>query len=352
MPNQLALGSSGRFTIEGIDVDVADVIPGVAATSLGKAEDAAHTSGDVGVMALAVREATATDLSAGNTDGDYEPLQVDASGRLWVNAGAVGTVTPGTAASSLGKAEDAAHTSADVGVMALAVRAAAAVDRSAGNTDGDYEPLAVDALGKLWITGSYAEDAAHTDADVGVAVLGRRIDTLASSAATTGDYATFNLDAIGNLYARTMGTYGSFHATTTVDTNIYSANEIVGGILTFANWAKVTGGGAKLRGLSLWTEDGEVFEATVAFFNATPSGGTYADQGAATWDPADFAKFLGKVTVASANYAALGGDGVATVSCDLPLPVAGTSLFALVFATATPTFAAATDLNITLLAEY
>ena len=71
------------------DVDVTSVTPGTAASSLGKAEDAAHTSADVGVMALAVRQATATDLSAGATDGDYEPLQVDASGRLHVNAGTV-----------------------------------------------------------------------------------------------------------------------------------------------------------------------------------------------------------------------------------------------------------------------
>jgi hypothetical protein len=41
------------------DVDVTSVIPGVGATNLGKAEDAAHASGDTGVMALAVRSATA-----------------------------------------------------------------------------------------------------------------------------------------------------------------------------------------------------------------------------------------------------------------------------------------------------
>ncbi len=54
-----------------------------AATSIAKAEDAAHVTGDVGVPAFAVRESTPTDLSAGNTNGDYEPLQVDANGALW-----------------------------------------------------------------------------------------------------------------------------------------------------------------------------------------------------------------------------------------------------------------------------
>lgn len=38
--------------------------PGTAAASLGKAEDAAHASGDVGVMLLAVRKDTAAALAA------------------------------------------------------------------------------------------------------------------------------------------------------------------------------------------------------------------------------------------------------------------------------------------------
>jgi hypothetical protein len=43
----------------------------------------------------------------------------------------------------------------------------------------------------------YAEDAAHTDVDTGVATLMRRIDTLANSAGTSGDYATPNQSAEG-----------------------------------------------------------------------------------------------------------------------------------------------------------
>lgn len=59
------------------------VTPGTSAAHLGKAEDAAHSSGDTGVMLLAVRQSTATDMSVGNTNGDYEPLQVNASGYLY-----------------------------------------------------------------------------------------------------------------------------------------------------------------------------------------------------------------------------------------------------------------------------
>ena len=61
------------------DVDVLSVVPGVAATSLGKAEDAVHGSGDTGVMALAVRRDDNTALAA---DLDYIPITTDVSGAL------------------------------------------------------------------------------------------------------------------------------------------------------------------------------------------------------------------------------------------------------------------------------
>lgn len=52
-------------------------------TISGQAEDAAHVSGDVGLMALGVRKATPANTSG--TDGDYEPFQVS-GGRLWASA--------------------------------------------------------------------------------------------------------------------------------------------------------------------------------------------------------------------------------------------------------------------------
>jgi hypothetical protein len=70
-------------TANGFPVQILSVVPGTGATSLGKAEDAAHASADVGVMALAVR--TGTPANRSGADGDYEPLQISA-GRLWASA--------------------------------------------------------------------------------------------------------------------------------------------------------------------------------------------------------------------------------------------------------------------------
>jgi hypothetical protein len=63
------------------DVDVTSVIPGTTATALGKAEDAGHTSGDVGVFALAVRQDT-PNTAASATDADYTQISVSSTGAV------------------------------------------------------------------------------------------------------------------------------------------------------------------------------------------------------------------------------------------------------------------------------
>jgi len=61
------------------------VVPGTAATNLGKAEDAAHTTGDVGVLALAVRQ-DVPNTTPTSANGDYAALTTDSKGNLRVNS--------------------------------------------------------------------------------------------------------------------------------------------------------------------------------------------------------------------------------------------------------------------------
>mgnify|MGYP001600632907 CR=1 FL=1 len=75
-------GAIGGDAANGLDVDVTRIVPGTTATALGKAEDAAHTTGDTGVMALAVRNDTNAALAG--IDGDYIPLSTDSIGGLRV----------------------------------------------------------------------------------------------------------------------------------------------------------------------------------------------------------------------------------------------------------------------------
>lgn len=81
----LVTGSEGSKTVvelpgdatNGIDVDVTRVIPGTTATALGKAEDAAHSDGDTGVLMLGVRN-----YAGAGADGDYSALSVTSTGEL------------------------------------------------------------------------------------------------------------------------------------------------------------------------------------------------------------------------------------------------------------------------------
>lgn len=262
------------------NIDVLSVVPGTAATSLGKAEDAAHTSGDVGVMALGVRRDADTTLAA--TDGDYVPLQCNASGSLKVaitaGAGSGGTsiadgasftrdttsltpvggvveasaptVVAGDAvALSLttagavrvavasggiaGVIEDAASAGGEEGVLAMAVRQ----DTLASSTsaDGDFTYLKTNANGALHVTGGgggtqYAEDAAHVSADTGTLALAVRRDTAAVGSGTDGDYSTLNVDSTGRLHVNVGNTVtvGS-HAVTNAGT---FATQVDGAALT------------------------------------------------------------------------------------------------------------------------
>ena len=114
------------------------------------------------------------------------------------DTGLVVRVLPGTAAQSLGKAEDAAHASADVGVMALVVRQDSRA--SLAGATGDYVPLTVDHLNQLRISGAQAEDLPHTSGDTGLLVLAVRQDTAAALAGTDGDYIPLIADASGRVW--------------------------------------------------------------------------------------------------------------------------------------------------------
>lgn len=93
--NNLAVSSRGTVwngatwdrtpgdSVNGVDVDITRVIPGTTSTSLGKAEDAAHVTGDTGVAIWAVRnDGAATSFT--NATGDYSPIASDQTGSVHV----------------------------------------------------------------------------------------------------------------------------------------------------------------------------------------------------------------------------------------------------------------------------
>lgn len=174
-------------------------------------EDAAETAGGYLFMAGTVRRDTAA-TSAG-TAGDNATLNTDALGRLWTTGSAV---------------EDAAETAGGILNMAGAVRRDTAA--SSGGTDGDNVTLNTNSEGRLWVNAApptpaatvynpvritdgtnfispatdVTEDAAETAGGTGPMIMTVRRDVAAASAGTTGDNATANTDALGQLWTRQL----------------------------------------------------------------------------------------------------------------------------------------------------
>ena len=78
----------------GLDVDVTRVIPGTAATNLGKAIDAVAGATDTGLAPLAIRDDALAALTP--IEGDYVPLRTDANGALWVHDDALDAAIAGS----------------------------------------------------------------------------------------------------------------------------------------------------------------------------------------------------------------------------------------------------------------
>jgi hypothetical protein len=150
-----------------VQVDDAVFTPATSKVVMVGAEfdDAAPDSvneGDGGAIRMSANRSVYANIrdNAGNERG----LNVDANGEIGI--GAIRTsITPGTAAANLGKAEDAIHASGDVGVMALAVANEANTARGA---DNDYCPIAVDTEGNLRVVGNRDHDAVDAGEVVGV----------------------------------------------------------------------------------------------------------------------------------------------------------------------------------------
>ncbi len=174
--------SSGDPAILKVSATFTSPTPG--ASSMTKAEDAAHVSGDVGIAVFAKRTDTAAPSSA--TDGDYVTINEDSLGRVWVNPGII-------------QNEDAAHTSGDAGVVTLLKRTDTAAASSA--TDGDYVTANADSTGRLWVNPGIIqnEDAVAGSGDAGVMVLAVRADSAAATSAN-GDYHPHLVDANGRLH--------------------------------------------------------------------------------------------------------------------------------------------------------
>jgi hypothetical protein len=168
---------------------------------------------------------------------------------------------------------------------------------------------------------------------------------ISSGIPNSGTGTVSTIDALLNLTTAVA-------VTPTVTASAYTANNVIGGIMTFASIIPSVAPGfngilqsitAKFKGTAV------TGALTVCIFKASPSNGTYTDKTAATWNAADMANLLGIYTLGSPQN--LGGTTMTVYNLDgigKAFTGASSSLYAVVTVGGTPTPASSSDFTLEL----
>ena len=216
-------------------------------------------------------------------------------------------------ASNPAKAEDSVHTSGDVGDFVLAVRqdpTAAGVPSAALAGDGDYIPLVVDNLGRVYV-------APH-------ALLASEVQM--GFVSNSGNVVTPSI---------------------TVDTAIYATGDVLFIATEIANFFRTTAGRALIHSIEVLDVDEEAAAFDLIFCESSQNFGAL-NAAANLTDPTGM-PILGHVSISTGDYIDIGGQRLATlttVGLEVQAAAGQTSLWINGIVRATPTYTAGTDLRL------
>jgi hypothetical protein len=200
-------------------------------------------------------------------------------------------LVPGTNAAEIGKAEDEAHVSGNVGVMLLAVRADAAA--TTGSDDGDYVPLLTDANGKLWVyDSSLAGVVSGSELQVDIVTI------------ATGDNNIGNVDvasiSAGETHIGEVGGTGTFVdvVLSLDDGGAYASGDVLAATQEVASALRVAGGTGHIQTIVVQDDDDQAGALDLIFLDQNTSIGT--ENSAISM--ADNDDILGSVEVVAGDY--------------------------------------------------
>jgi len=151
--------------------------------------------------------------------------------------------------------------------------------------------------------------------------------------------------AAGELHVGQVGGEGAtIVVTPTVTAGAYTAGDCVGGVLTFANAARVAGGGGIVKSLLLIDDAGQNSEMELWLFSAAFT--SPGDNAPWVATEVELHTLVGIVSTGTGIWYATGTPGVARVEASQRYDLAATSLFGQLITRDTPTFAATDDITI------
>jgi hypothetical protein len=135
-----------------------------------------------------------------------------------------------------------------------------------------------------------------------------------------------------------------FQSTPTITVGAYSANDIIGGVITIR---QAGANNNLLVHLGIFDDDGQKVRIDFLFFDDELTG-TYTDNAALTLDAADKSKLRGVAPVYATDYFDVGADAMATANVQLSLFLIDRTienLFVIALVRGTPTYTTTSSLR-------
>lgn len=250
---KLAISTDGSRTLipadstNGIDVDVTRVIPGTTATALGKAEDAAHTDGDVGVMALGV-----VNNAPSTTTGNYATFSIDStSGGVEVSG-------------------DVANDSVDAGnPVKIGAKAIAHGANPSAVAAADRTDLYANRAGILFTIGGHPNVVTLKHTTITTAVTDAAIITVGASTKIVVTRLSVTLDSASTVFPSVRIGFGTANTPTTTGVIASHGGVPAGGGFTIGDGSGILGIGADnedLRVTTVGNATGNGLQITVSYY--------------------------------------------------------------------------------------
>ena len=130
----------------------------------------------------------------------------------------------------------------------------------------------------------------------------------------------------------------------------YAAGDAIGTLLSFANAVRVSGGSGLIEAVVVADKAKQSAAMDLLLLDANPGGTTITDNAALTVADADLVKCVGVIPITAEDYHALVDNSVASIrNLGAAFQVAsGTTLYGVLVARGTPTFAGASDVVVRL----
>lgn len=135
----------------------------------------------------------------------------------------------------------------------------------------------------------------------------------------------------------------------TVTTSAYSANDSIGGLQSVEASRLQKGSELVINSITIADAASQKAAMNVIFFKANPADSTIDDNDAIAIDDADLLEIIGFVAITADDYIDFADNSVACVTTiGLPVDSDSNTFYFAIQAVGTPTYAAATDVQVTI----